>query len=121
LLGYQSLIRFSDLAYLSFILLLEHLHGSSLILILFILQNSASLLQLLKSQLELSLAVSKVSLVIFFLLLQEHYFSLPQSFVSIVVRLKVLEFAFAFLKLALQSKHVLGLRAAEIKSLSCRL
>lgn len=121
LLGLQGLVGFSDFADLRLVLLLEHLHGGGLVLVLLVLQNGAPLLNLLQRQLKLALAVSQVSLVVFFLLLQEHYFPLPQSFVPVVVRLKVLQLALTLLQLSLQAQHVLSLGTPEIEGLARRL
>lgn len=91
-------MRFHHIFYLGFVFAFYDFDHSLLVAFIFLLVMRASFLQLLQGQLELPLRLNEVLLVVVFLGLQEHDFAFPEGFVSVVVALQVLEFAFCLLE-----------------------
>ena len=94
---------------LSFILALKNLDNGLLVVLSFFLVLVTPLLQLLDCHLKLLLRFNQISLVIVFLSLEEHYLSFPQSLVSIIVTLQILELSLSLLKLTLHLHQILSL------------
>ena len=105
----QSLMSVQHLLDLSFILALKNLDNGLLIVLSFFLVLVTPLLQLLDCHLKLLLRFNQVSLVIVFLSLEEHNLSFPQSLVSIVVTLQILELSLSLLKLTLHLHQIFSL------------
>jgi len=83
---------------LSLVFVLQHFHNSLLVIFRFLLVLVAPLLKLLDCQFEFLLRLNEVFFVVVFLSLKEKHLSFPESFISVVVALKVLEFSLSFLQ-----------------------